>query len=259
MSLASNLVDPVVRIGSDTEPVATGFFYSFYIPEESAVWLVTCKHVIEEYQSLKMIHLPVYMNTVGGGVSTCSVPLYADTGPLWTLHQSLDVAVVMVPVEFLKRAQMRWASYRFGPDTFTASEMSKVGLGLTDRVHLLGFPIGWKEASQDQPIARGGMIAQILPLFDRKQNTYLVDAAVFPGNSGGPVLTERNYGESSRLIGMVSATTVSPLDEIADDGEVRSAQTSRLLQNADLGLIVPLESINETILDSVANNLKTES
>ena len=76
MALSSNLVDPVVRIGSDptTEPVATGFFYSFYIPEETAVWLVTCKHVIEEYQSLKMMHLPVYMNTVGGGVSTCPVP-----------------------------------------------------------------------------------------------------------------------------------------------------------------------------------------
>jgi len=83
-------------------------------------------------------------------------------------------------------------------------------------VHVLGFPIGVLSdqlfgPERSYPVARRGSIAWIRPALDKVNTEFLIDAFIFPGNSGGPVFkpcrTTVGQGqvETDCLIGMVKS------------------------------------------------------
>lgn len=239
MPIAHRDLASVVAIAMQSptaEPGATGFLYGYPEPEHR-LWLITCKHVptlaIAEGES----QLFVRMNqSQGAGKTTFSIPLLVGGVPTWTLHPSADVAVIPTSWPDLEAQNIQWECFASGINTFTIGEMGKVGIWEGEEVHVLGFPVGWQQANQDYPIVRHGLIAQIQGCYDGDHDTYLVDGSVFPGNSGGPVLTSRQYGNGSRLIGMVSAFMLAEIRE-----------QPPLTQNADLAVIVPLDAIDETV------------
>jgi len=115
-----------------------------------------------------------------------------------------------------------------------------------DEVFILGFPLGWREASQDYPLVRHGMVAQIRGLANGHHDTFLVDGTSFGGNSGGPVLTKAQIGsitgtpriERVALVGMVAANTNITVG--GDTGPM-------IRENADLIIVEPVHRINETV------------
>ena len=79
---------------------------------------------------------------------------------------------------------------------------------------------------------RRASVTQIQPLVQGTARTFLIDGSVFGGNSGGPVVTDASVRlPAHHLIGMASGCQLDPLT-----GET-----------ADLGLVVPLDTINDTI------------
>ena len=108
-----------------------------------------------------------------------------------------------------------------------------------DAVFILGFPVGFYADVKNWPVVRQGVLAQIQPYLEGSARTFLIDGSVFGGNSGGPVvtvpqalaITGTQQFKSTALLGMVSGCQLN-----AAVGE-----------NADLGIVVPLDTINEAV------------
>ena len=126
-----------------------------------------------------------------------------------------------------------------------------------DEVYTLGFPLGLAGDGRNYVIARQGIVARIRDWYDGRSNTILIDASIYPGNSGGPVIAKPTVFSYTKnrsqpmLIGLVSGYV--PYQQFA-----RSDQTGDLVsvstENSGLATVVPIDKVNETI----AELLKTQ-
>ncbi len=65
----------------------------------------------------------------------------------------------------------------------------EIGLELGDSVFLAGFPLGISGTIRNFAIVRSGCIARLDQEIIESASFFLLDATVFPGNSGGPVFS----------------------------------------------------------------------
>ena len=164
---------------------ATGFLVEAPRPDGTPrVVLVTAAHVLEPAQGGE-VRIGWRYETGDGGwaFNPQPAPLEAIDGrPYWTRHPERDVAVMEVsaPPEFARAAlPLGWLA---GAETLDAWQ---VGPG--DELMTLGYPHGYAANKVGFPILRTGRIASwpLTPIGEFP--TFLLDFAVFPGNSGGPV------------------------------------------------------------------------
>jgi hypothetical protein len=110
---------------------------------------------------------------------------------LWTAHPDQDVAAISIkaPPEFARAAI---------PVGYLASEQDfehqRIAPG--DELLILGFPKGIAANNAGFPILRSGRVASY-PVSPAASPTFLLDFAVFAGNSGGPVFTTRELQPAS--------------------------------------------------------------
>ena len=69
-----------------------------------------------------------------------------------------------------------------------SNKLKEIGSTAGDGVFVLGFPMDLAGAQLNYVIVRQGIIARINELLDKASSTFLLDAFVFPGNSGSPVI-----------------------------------------------------------------------
>ena len=116
-----------------------------------------------------------------------------------------------------------------------------------DEVFIIGYPQGFYQDRKNWPVVRQAVVAQIQPYLRGSASTFLIDGSVFGGNSGGPVVTKPQ---------MMSIAGTQQLDMNALVGMVSGHVTSgSAAENADLGIVVPPDKINETVnmvLDEIA-------
>src|SRR5260370_38461352 len=86
-------------------------------------------------------------------------------------------------------------------------------MGRGEELFVLGSHVGVTGFERNYVIARSGMIARFDDEMLTASRTFLIDAAVFPGNSGGPVIVKPN---SDSLAGR------RPIDQAYLVGMVRS-------------------------------------
>lgn len=189
MDLMKATVQLEQPLNAGSRTVGTGFLVSAPRPDGSPrVVLVTAGHVFDR--------MPAVEARIGYRSMTAdNVWRYdpqalkiRDAGaPLWTRHPTRDVAVMEVkaPPEFAKAAiPLTWLA-----DDKTFDEYA-VGPG--DELMALGFPRGLAANPAGFPILRAGRVASY-PLAPSANNpTFLLDFAVYPGNSGGPVYMAEN-------------------------------------------------------------------
>ena len=106
-------------------------------------------------------------------------------------------------------------------------------------------------------VARQGILARVQDWLRGDEDTFLIDASIFPGNSGGPVLTEPEmltFGESkaydkSSLIGMVASYV--PYNDIAISQQTGQPRVI-FQENSGLGRVIPVDAIQETAIHAIA-------
>ena len=222
-------------------------------------WYVTCAHLVDAIEADTLgdsrVHLEVNETAArGAGITTVKYPI----DHFWTRHRAwvdrcarfgpvgtrpytredaaVDVAVTTAPTHYEHWQDLEWAAFpprtHLTDELLTAEDSPYPRLSEGDDLFVLGFPVGFYDDTKNWPTVRRGLLAQIQPYLQGRAQTFLIDGSVFGGNSGGPVLTDIGTHVSAHfLIGMASGTRLNP-----GTGE-----------NADLGIVVPLDTINETI------------
>ncbi len=280
-SISAELIRSAVRLTDSFGSVAgTGFGYArpdcyhsndpgVHTPdreEQWRLWFVTCAHVIDmiEANQLGDQHsVRVELNEVGVRGGRVAIDYPASS---WIRHEgwaercsrlgpfanrnytsedaSVDVAVATAPVHMQRFDELDW--WGFSPKVHMTKAMLTASddphdrpLQEGDAIFMLGFPAGYYVDAKNWPVVRQGVLAQMQPYLAGTARTFLIDGSVFGGNSGGPVVsipqplavTGTQQFTRNALLGMVSGHHRNP----------------GVGENADLGIVVPLDTINRTI------------
>lgn len=259
-------LDCVLAIGFGPEDnvqwSGTGFLY-FKVQKEleggdvyGRSFLVTNKHVIEGQESAWVRCNPsgdAAAKQYGLGLTT------PDGDPLWFGHPDPDVDIAVLPVDYtmLRDDGMQVSVFFSNGSAATHQVMLDTGISEGDGVFVLGFPMAMVGAIRNVVIVRAGTIARIRDLLAGHSKTFLIDASVFPGNSGGPVILKPEIASiagtktnnRSWLLGIVCAYV--PYQDTA-----YSLQTKRprviFEENTGLAVVHPTELIEETIHFQIA-------
>lgn len=235
--------------------VATGFLYGYHVGSSGdqsmyRLALVTNRHVIKKVRSLF-----VRLNRSGASDSQIyRLPDGSSRGPHgWTTHpdNDCDVAVCLLDPSQLQRNGNEFYFFRIN-EQLTIEQARSLPVSEGDGVFVLGFPLHMAEGQRKHPIVRQGIVARIRDWLDGDSRTILIDASVFPGNSGGPVVTKPEVASlggttannQALLIGMVSSYVAHPSD-VATRPAVDRQPIS--YENSGLAYVVPVNVIHEAV------------
>lgn len=187
--LTVGLINATVQIDQanddGTRRVGTAFLIEAPRPDgQPRTVLVTAAHVLEGMPKPDArIGWRVQMPEGRWRFSPEPVRIRSETGvAVWTRHPDRDIAVMEVsaPAAFAQAAiPLDWLADRDAFDRW------QVGPG--DEMLTLGYPHGYSANAAGFPILKTGRIASwpLTPI--DAFPSFLLDFAVFPGNSGGPV------------------------------------------------------------------------
>lgn len=255
-------LDCVVAIGIDVGDenrrwVASGFLYGhflFKVDEETnryRTYLVTNRHVLEgqkvvylRFNPREAVPAREYTLQFEGVENPAAYVPHSDP--------DIDLAVVQINVNTLDKDGIQF-SY-FMSDRHVADRKSLEELGFTegDFGYILGFPMGLVGAERSFVIVRQGAIARIRDYLAGASKELLMDCMIFPGNSGGPVVTKPEamsiQGTKSQsaayLIGVVAGYI--PYRDV-----LKSRQTNEdrmiVVENSGLSSIVPVQYLIDLI------------
>ncbi len=242
-----------IRSGTGVSWIGTGFIVgrpSEGDSEKCNTFIVTNKHVLF---GRRLIILR--FNTLQGAqVRDYEVDLEVGGALIWVGHPSeeIDVAVFYINPDVLKADGIAFAFFHLVKHSMSVVDMQRDGTSEGDSVYVLGFPLGIVSEQINCVISRSGTIARIRDLLANRQRSFLIDANIFPGNSGGPVITRPE---------MVSIEGTQPINRAVLIGIVKSyiphhdvaisQQTGRprviFEENSGLALVETVDSIRQTV------------
>jgi hypothetical protein len=242
MDLSVELMHATVQLeqplGNGTRTVGTGFLISEMAPDGSPrTVLVTANHVFQDMPG-QVARVGYRVENADGSWSYSPQPLRirdATGHALWTHHPSRDVAAIdiVAPPEFAKAAIPE--SYLASDDTFT-----KYQVEAGDEMMALGFPRGLAANQAGFPILRSGRIASYPVAPAKIFPTFLLDFAVFPGNSGGPVFM---HEEARRL----PSDSSGPPEDVEFIAGLLTQQVELNNERLEIGIVTHAKYIRETI------------
>ncbi len=260
-----NYLDSVVAIGKDDGKsgihwMGTGFLFGYQLPDQEyekdvySIYLVSNKHVLYNQSS-------VYLRFNPKGVKPAlnhKLDIVIDDKSLYKQHpnKEVDVAIVNIPQSYMDdliKNDVEPHFFTYDTQSYQINDLKTEEVTEGDGVFALGFPMGNVGNTRQYVILRGGVIARIHDMLEGYSSDFIIDAPVFPGNSGGPVIIKPELThmsntkphKSSRLIGLVKSYI--PYNDIAI-----SPQTGRprvvFEENTGLTNVEPVDHIIETIL-----------
>lgn len=258
--IPSFFLDAVVALGCDGADkkrywIGTGFIVTqkeSNNPSGSTYYIITNKHVIKHTD-----HIYVRFNSLEGTfVKDYRINLYDDSGAAAFSahpHAETDVIAIQIQPQTLIDDKSIWGAFDLADHALTLQQMESTGVSEGNLVYALGFPMGKVDVIK-APICRLGCISRVMDAFIRydENPTFLVDAQVFPGNSGGPIVSRpetlaiegTQSNSSANLIGILS-------EYIPYQETLYSRQTGRdrMIQEENSGLTVvhPVDRIKEVV------------
>ena len=253
-------LDAVVALGIDGADgkkywIGTGFIVGrkeIEDPKLSTYYIITNKHVINNTNNMY-----VRFNSLGGTfVKDYRINLYDGDGtPMFSAHphSETDVIAIQIQPQTLIDDKSIWGAFDLADHTLTLQQMKATGVTEGNLVYALGFPLGKVDIIK-APICRMGCISRIMDAFIKcnEKPTYLVDAQVFPGNSGGPIVSRPEFLSIDGTQSNSSANLIGILSEYIPYQETlysRQTGRSRMIQEENSGLTVvhPVDRIKEVV------------
>ena len=249
--IPSGYLNAVVSLGTLTESFrhgGTGFLYAHPLPSRQGrttyrAFLVTNRHVVDG----GITH--VRFNHLETGLTV--KPVGAVASGAWTVHpQGADIAVTPL----LKPSPLSQGRKLVDADMFIGDVGTSFGEGVQpvegDGIFVIGFPLGLVGDARNHPIVRYGVIARIQDWIRRDQDTFLIDAPAFPGNSGGPVVLKPDLAAIKDTEAITHCLLVGVISKQLRSREVAVSERTgvpRIVFEEDAGLaeVVPAEFQSE--------------
>lgn len=212
------------------------------------MWLVTCAHCVE---TDKPNNITIIETNAYPGIEPQKLCWKFERSQ-WTVHPGYidkdvtphyDIAVAAPPTNHVVWAQAVEPAYWPAHWHLSRSLMKNEGIVEGDEIFFVGFPLEEGQGDRNYPLVRHGIISQCQPYMRKQSELIFIDGAIWPGNSGGPVVTKpaamalKNTSQykCSSLLGMVQSVGAF------EDGN------SEVLIPAGTGKVVPIQTINELI------------
>ena len=258
-------------------PMASGLLYAYFLKKanptenEYAFYLVTNQHVVadveraerqqlQELSKTSQLHIDAVMflrfnpKALSPAREDFSIPIdSARPGEQWTQDRDIDLAVIPVGREVLDKEGIQYNFFQSDLHVADRSKAEELGITEGDYIYVLGFPMGLVGTQRNYVIARQGIIARIRDsLASNVPIPFLIDAFVFPGNSGGPVITrpEMAHLEGTKtqdhtyLVGVVKGYI--PYQDVAvskQTGQIRIM----FQENSGLAEVIPMDAVTNLI------------
>ena len=212
-------------------------------------FLVTNRHVVDRGSDSGAIEKPMARFNLSTGSATQPYPIGG-----WVSHPgTLDVAVALLNAPAFVESGIDYQVFTCDKDVLTKQQiLEETGIREGCGVYVLGFPLELAGKERNYVVARQGILARVQDWLRGDENTFLIDASIFPGNSGGPVLTEpeivsvggyKPYGKSS-LVGIVASYV--PYNDVAISQQTGQPRVI-FQENSGLGRVIPVDAIQETV------------
>lgn len=234
--------------------MGTGFLLGWPITPLSPLYdafLVTNRHVLEEHEAVV-----IRFNLVEPRESIdFEVSLSAGETSTATFHsdREIDVAVVKLDDSVLASSRIQIQAFISNRDVFSLRGGSRE-LREGSSIFVLGYPLGLVSEQGQFAICRGGCIARIRDFYAGQSSDFLIDAAAFRGNSGGPVLaTLPMY--SGLVVALVGIVYSNVLYREAAINPQTNEPRIMYEQNSGLAKVVPIDCVADCIQENLNNGV----
>lgn len=199
--------------------IGTGFIINREVkPGEYVVYLVSNKHVLCASDAIRLsftIKSPDNINPLIGNIKT-----YTITNVKRNLHThtntNVDIAVMPITGLFIKCDDIFFK----GIDYNMLADFNEDFLSVAQNVEFIGYPDNRFDMKNNLPLIRSGIIASYPKVNFNGEPMFIIDAQVFPGSSGSPVMINLSFEhwktgnifigdkQQIKLLGVVAATMI---------------------------------------------------
>lgn len=262
---AESLLFAVVRIETRLRAggtsLGTAFIVQLFRGDSALPFLVTNKHVIQGAVEGRLFF--TRKGVTGPDVGKAIQIDIKDFDSVWDHHPDPEVDVAVLPlgpiIEMLGRGGEAIYFKSFTDRDLPTAEML-ADLDAFETVVFCGFPNGLWDELHLLPIFRRGSTASPPNVDFQGKPQFLVDASVFPGSSGSPVVlynpgfhTDRKgsvvIADRFFLLGIVAAVHFREEDNVITLIPAPASQipVARSREMIDLGVVFKTRTITETI------------
>jgi Trypsin-like peptidase domain len=215
------------------------------------VYIVTNRHVLEGATSLVMRFNPEAAEPAREFEGSL---VRSDGSPAWYAHPDpdVDVAVLSLAYDKLLSEGIRCGYFRSDQHSGDRAWLREQGCTEGDGIFALGFPMGMVGGARSAVIVRRGILARVRDCLEGTEKDFMIDATIFPGNSGGPVVLSpeivaiegTSHPTEARLIGIVKAYV--PYNDVAVSQQTGWVRVI-FQENSGLAMVHTVDQIREVI------------